>query len=55
MNVVLMSGLPRSGKSTSRETFTKYLEDNGIDYHVIENTNRRTRKDGAGQLSAAQL
>ena len=55
MNVVLMSGLPRSGKSTSRETFTKYLEDNGINYHVIENTNRRTRKDDAVQLIAAQL
>lgn len=55
MNVVLMSGLPRSGKTTSRETFTKYLEDNGINYYVIENTNRRTRKDDAVQLIAAQL
>lgn len=55
MNIVLMSGLPRSGKSTSRETFTKYLDGCDINYMVIENTNRRSRKDDAVQLIAAQL
>lgn len=55
MNVVLMSGLPRSGKSTSRETFTKYLDAHEIDYLVIENTSHRARKDDAVQLIAAQL
>lgn len=55
MNVFLLSGLPRSGKTTSMETLKKYLEDNGIDYLVIENTNHRTRKSDAIHLIAAEL
>lgn len=55
MNIFLMSGLPRSGKTTSRETLLKYLDACEIEYVVIENTNRRSRKDDAVQLIAAQL
>lgn len=55
MNIFLLSGLPRSGKTTSLEAFKKYLEDNNLDYLVIKNPNHRTRKSDAIQLIAAEM
>lgn len=55
MNIFLLSGLPRSGKTTSMEAFKKYLEDNNLDYLVIKNPNHRTRKGDAIQLIAAEM
>lgn len=55
MNIFLLSGLPRSGKTTSLETFEKYLKDNNLEYLVIKNPNHRTRKSDAIQLIAAEM